>query len=94
MNSGLNEHFLFVTPTLLLCYSHLVDFFSIPSNHHNFLLKSYQLSCDPFLEKHIYISSTDVPTKFAPLSDLIIPTIPLCPMKRLKLKIKESVLNE
>ena len=42
----------------------------------------------------IHSSSADAPTEFAPLSDLIILTIPLRPMKRLKLKMKESVLNK
>ena len=41
-----------------------------------------------------HISSADTPTKFVPLSDLIILTISLCPMKHLKLKMSKSVLNE
>ena len=40
------------------------------------------------------ISSADSPIKFGPLSDLTNLTIPLLPKKRLKIKMKESVLEE
>ena len=79
-------------PKLFPCYLQMVDFFPTPSNHHHFLQKNHQFSCDPFLERHISISA-DALTKCVPLSDMIILTIPLCPVKCLRFKMNKSVLN-
>ena len=92
MNSGFNKH-LFVACILLPYYLHVVDFFSTPCNHHHFLLKKSPIFLW-FISWKAHISSADAPTKFAPLSYLIILTIPLCPMKWLKIKMKKSVLNK
>ena len=83
---------------LLICCSQTLPillanaFFSTPFNHHHLLLKRPIFLW--FISWKERISSANAPTIFVSLLDLIILTISLCPIKRLKLTMNKSVLNE
>ena len=80
-------------PTLLPCCLIVVDFFSKSSTHHHFLLKNLPILIWS-ISWNARDSSADAPTRFEPLSDLIILTFPLHATNLLKLMINESVLRE
>ena len=91
VNSGLNEHLLFAASKLLPYYMHVVDFFP-----HHPITTIFFYKITNFLVIHFLKGTYKFCWCINEICsiDLIIPTIPLCLMKRLKLKMNKSVLVE
>ena len=79
---------------LQICHSQIVTglFSILPTNHHS-LLKNCLSWYDPSPEIQLWILLMP-PTRFKPLSDLIIQTVSLCPTNLLKFLMNESVVKE
>ena len=91
VNSGLNEHLLFAASKLLPYYMHVMDFFP-----HHPITTIFFCKITNFLVIHFLKGTYKFCWCINEICsiDLIVLTIPLCLMKRLKLKMNKSVLVE